>query len=945
MNKPGRHPAFENKMRALRGALFLAAAFCVSAASDAFAAPAANNPGALQLTPQVSKLLDDADKAMAAGNLNLALIQLKNAVRLAPSNGEVHARLGVAFLQHGEAIAAERELRQARDDNGPAETIIPALLRAMLQRNEFKDILTEFKEPPPGTQDSTAADVLRARALAFQAAGQSKESQAAMERSLLLRRDIGGLVSGAALANEQKDFKLAQSLTDEAVKLAPANEQAFIMSVMLAHQSGDSKKALAIADDFVSRVPNSAIARILRIDQLLNLKDDAKAKLEIDALTKLAPTSPYGPYYRGVMMARAKDFKGAWQLMQSLQPEFVQSQPNIAMMVASVAAASGNLESAGAILTTVTARNPNIPQARLQLATIRLSQGAPRAAVDTLSSYKGSKDPLAHALLAQAYMMLKQYNDAVASLEIASSAPEATDVLKQQLAMSQLQTGETDDALQSLRDLYQRSPTNANLATVLIATLVRTRKWDEALRAIDDFAKNSPKGPLPSFYRAQVFIARGNFSQAQSELDKTIAADATFMPALYFRANVLAARGDPEGSRKDLEQYIAKNPTNTSAYLRLVEIAANNGREQDVPALFDRAIKAAPKDAAPRLALANYQLSRDKYQDAQVSVAEALQVSQNNPEALALQGKIQILQGKTEDSIKTYRSLIAANSSPAAYGLLATALYTSKDQLGAEDSAKRAIELAPESVQMRHLLIEIQLGGGKAENALTTARAFVSKNPGPEADLLVADTLARLNRMKDAEALLDKSLSAKPDARVALAVAQLASRSGNSKKGLSVLANWSSKNPDDFGTRREYAALMMQSGDSKGARGEYEALLKQNPEDAIVLNNLGWLIQKENPTRALSMVALASKIAPRSAEIVDTLGWLKYQQKDHEGALPVLQRAHDIDTNSAPISYHLALALDANGKRTEAKSLLQAALAKDAKFDGAEDARRVLARW
>jgi tetratricopeptide (TPR) repeat protein len=105
------------------------------------------------------------------------------------------------------------------------------------------------------------------------------------------------------------------------------------------------------------------------------------------------------------------------------------------------------------------------------------------------------------------------------------------------------------------------------------------------------------------------------------------------------------------------------------------------------------------------------------------------------------------------------------------------------------------------------------------------------------------------------------------------------------------------------------------TGDLAGARKNYEVLVKQHPHDPIVLNNLGWLVQKHDPNRALAMLTLANKIAPQSANFADTLGWLKYQRKDHQGALPLLQRAHDIDTTSAPISYPLALALDATGKR------------------------------
>jgi len=41
----------------------------------------------------------------------------------------------------------------------------------------------------------------------------------------------------------------------------------------------------------------------------------------------------------------------------------------------------------------------------------------------------------------------------------------------------------------------------------------------------------------------------------------------------------------------------------------------------------------------------------------------------------------------------------------------------------------------------------------------------------------------------------------------------------------------------------------------------------------------------------------------------------------------------------------LALVLDATGKRAEAKSLLQATLERNPKFDGSDDARRVLTNW
>ena len=69
------------------------------------------------------------------------------------------------------------------------------------------------------------------------------------------------------------------------------------------------------------------------------------------------------------------------------------------------------------------------------------------------------------------------------------------------------------------------------------------------------------------------------------------------------------------------------------------------------------------------------------------------------------------------------------------------------------------------------------------------------------------------------------------------------------------------------------------------------------------------------------------------------------QQKDAAGGLPLLQRAHDLKPQDGTITYHLAVALDANAKRDAARALLKNLLASGAKFDELADARRLAANW
>jgi Flp pilus assembly protein TadD len=78
---------------------------------------------------------------------------------------------------------------------------------------------------------------------------------------------------------------------------------------------------------------------------------------------------------------------------------------------------------------------------------------------------------------------------------------------------------------------------------------------------------------------------------------------------------------------------------------------------------------------------------------------------------------------------------------------------------------------------------------------------------------------------------------------------------------------------------------------------------------------------------------------------MDTLGWIKLQHRDLGGALPLLRHAHDLKPNDPEIGYHLAVALDATGKRADAKELLKGVLVKNPKFDDALEAQQLMARW
>jgi Flp pilus assembly protein TadD len=121
-----------------------------------------------------------------------------------------------------------------------------------------------------------------------------------------------------------------------------------------------------------------------------------------------------------------------------------------------------------------------------------------------------------------------------------------------------------------------------------------------------------------------------------------------------------------------------------------------------------------------------------------------------------------------------------------------------------------------------------------------------------------------------------------------------------------------------------------------------EGILKQNPNNAVALNNLAWAYQQEKDPRALATAEQAFKGAGDNPGVMDTLGWMLAEQGNTTRALPLLQKASGMAPNSPEIRYHLAVTLNKSGDKQGARKELTQLLAQDKQFAQIEEARALL---
>ncbi len=383
-------------------------------ASVALAAAPATTPrsgATYAVSPAAQPFATNADAALREGNYQAALALLQKAVNIAPKDGAVRTMLGRLLLVMHEPALAERQFRQARANGLPEHFVLLSLFDAMLAQHKEQDVLSEFPEPPTKAQGEVAADILEGRAMALSNLGHVAAAAATMDRSLSLHRSVSGLLARAKIAMQQNDRLLATRLTDEAVQLDPKDHHALLAKLLSLVASNDTGGALKLSERILQLFPNDLSTRAIRLDIFLKLKQDAKAKDEVDIILTERPNSAIGLYYKARILAGAKDVVGAWRIAQALPPQFTQADPSVAIEVSQMAIANGHTETGAAILAAALAQSPDRTDLRLRLAAVRMSQNSPEAALSVLLPIKDSSDPRVRTLLAQARKLAQAHQN------------------------------------------------------------------------------------------------------------------------------------------------------------------------------------------------------------------------------------------------------------------------------------------------------------------------------------------------------------------------------------------------------------------------------------------------------------------------------------------------------------------------------------------------------
>jgi putative PEP-CTERM system TPR-repeat lipoprotein len=819
------------------------------------------------------------------------------------------------------------------------------LFDAMLARGEAQALLDQFPAPGDDDRSPLAAAAWRARAMAQLQTSHADLATDSIDHALAIKRDAQGLSLKARIAKDSNDLPGAAKLIDEAAAKAPTDPTVLLLRVTIMQLNNRPDAALNAANAMVKYFPGNPLSLLSRASVYIQMKQDDKARVDVDAVLNQWKTLPQGIYYKALLLERAKDTNGAWTTAQALPPEFTNSRPEIAIMVGQIAALAGHNDVAISILTSAASKFPQSVEPRVQLAAHYLRENNAQRALDILSPLRDSNEPRIMVLMGQAYAMQKQFAKSAEYFEKASATGFGGDLLKRQVAISNIRTGDFDSAVKDLRDVNSRQPGDQVTAGLLITALMRNNDSAGAKAVADRFAEASPKNAFGPLFQGQIQFAKADYDGAIASFSRSLALDPKFTLALYDRAAARANRGDLMGANNDYQTLLKADPKNMMALIRVAEVNLRMKQDKTAEAILKHAVDIEPKNSLPNLALSSYYITRNRMKDAGDAIGAYLKRSPNDVNAQMVQAEIQLATGQNDPALATFRRLASAHpESPQIQYMLGGALIAKNDGNGAIAAYKRALEIAPKFNLARTALIHYALATKRNDVAIAAAQDSVKTDPGLQSDLVLASTLIAARSNDQAEVVLKQSQAQHPSEAGAILYSQVLRQGKKAKQADAVLADWIAKHPGDVGARLELAQNQMNTN-AAGAEQQFRAVLKTQPNNLVALNNLSWLLQKKDSKQAIAYADQAAKLAPNSAPILDTLGWVKWQAKDGTGALPILQKAYAADSSNPEIAFHLAVVLDANGRRAEAKKTLSALLSSNQTFDERAEAEALNVRW
>ncbi|PJB73431.1 MAG: hypothetical protein CO093_00785 [Alphaproteobacteria bacterium CG_4_9_14_3_um_filter_47_13] len=265
---------------------------------------------------------------------------------------------------------------------------------------------------------------------------------------------------------------------------------------------------------------------------------------------------------------------------------------------------------------------------------------------------------------------------------------------------------------------------------------------------------------------------------------------------------------------------------------------------------------------------------------------------------------------------------------------MAYILYHEQSDSSTKIFAHMALALDPDMTNAQLLLADTLMRNGRLKEAVARLNTIPSDHPSYLAvQRYAAELLADMGQEDEALQKLNRLFTDYNDVESLIRIGDLYRSKENFKDALSAY----NRAANQIGTKipEQYWYLLYargmtyeREGDWNKAESDLKTALLYRPDHPYLLNYLGygWADKGLHLEQSLELIKRAIEIQPTDGYIIDSLGWVQYMMALYDEALPNLEHAVELLPYDSTINDHLGDAYWRVGRHTEARYQWERAL-------------------
>lgn len=541
-----------------------------------------------------------------------------------------------------------------------------------------------------------------------------------------------------------------------------------------------------------------------------------------------------------------------------------------------------------------------------------------------------------HVLLAEIAWNRQQFEEAVGHYLAGSNISEDP-ALAERTSLAAHQFNLNNIGLQAANRWLNLSPTDPRAHQFLGIFEFRSGNLERTHELFTDLMSLDENKTAGLELIVEGLVNEEDTEDAMAVLGRVVGAHADIATGRYGLAQIALRSGDFEKTLINAELAATLAPDWVAAQLLYARTLLVVGRTEDALELAGHFAQEQPT-VAVRLQYAELLISAGHGSEAREILHIILEENPGHTAAVRALGFLSLAENDLETSRNFFNELRAEpRYRNEAFYYLGRIAENNENFLQAMRSYSRVTEgVNAVEAQLRAAnLLFTRLGD--SESALQHLKDFGAANPNYNTEMVVAgsEVLARMGRIDDAMNLINKALEEDTedeilhDARVQLyiAMAQKAENQLSLDEAQALLRKGLRLYSKNTSLRYAQALIYQKQGRIRRAINILRNLVEENPNDAGLLNALGYLIadQGRQHQEARAYIQKALAIEPDNPAIIDSMGWVLFRLGQYKAALDYLERAYRLFPDPE-IAAHLVDVYWVENRKNQALKLLEEAL-------------------